>query len=313
MIFDNKIIQGNALTELQKLPSEFIDCIISSPPYYQLRDYKHTQQIGNEETIDEYIDKLIQVFDECKRVLKRTGTCFIVIADSHNDNKSLSLVPERFSIKMTDHDWILRNIIIWKKPNCMPSSVKDRFTIDYEFIQFYTKSKKYYFKTQYEPLSEITIKEVQKFYNGRGKKDYAGNGIQNPSEVKRRIIKKFAPIGGVKHVIGNENPTYSGNGYNPNIEQGRIKRSIWNIKTQSFSGLHYAVFPEELVKNFIDCGCPENGIVLDLFLGSGTTALVVLKNNRRFVGIELNEDYIQIAMKRLNPYLKTEKIDSFIV
>lgn len=255
---------------------------------WALRDYKVDGQIGNEKTIDEYVTNLINVFNECKRVLKKEGTCWVILGDTYSqesirirkscanttrrggdyynnavnndtEQKSLCLIPERFALKMIENKWILRNKIIWYKPNCMPSSAKDRFTVDYEYVYFFTKSQKYYFKTQYEPLSEVTIKEVQRFYNGKGIKDYEGNGVQNPSDVKRSIIKKFAPIGGIKHVNGdsNNNRTYSGNEYNPNLEQGRIKRCVWKINTKPFPEAHFAVFPPELVKQCLDAGCPS--------------------------------------------------------
>ena len=338
MKYINEILQGDSLTRLKDIDSESINCIVTSPPYWALRDYKTEGQIGIEKTIDEYINNLIKVFDECKRVLKKTGTCWVVLGDTYAGtghkgdykdpkyengrngqeialnnkiegikDKSLCMIPQRFAIRMVDYGWICRCIPIWQKPNCMPSSAKDRFTVDYEFIHFFTKSQKYYFKTQYEPLSPVTIEEVKKFYNGKGRKDYEGNKVQNPSNVKRSIIKKFAPIGGVKHV-GESNATYSDNEYNPNIEIGRIKRCIWSIPTKPFPDAHFAVFPEELVKQCISAGCPEDGIVLDCFMGSGTTALVALKNNRKFMGIELNEDYIKIANKRIEPYLNQMKL-----
>lgn len=397
---------GDSLTELKKLPDECVDCIITSPPYWALRDYKTEGiiwdgnkdcehdfkiqsreinlvtgkssvskrpwrenasgqvktgfcikcnawkgQLGQEPTIDLYINHLIQIFNECKRILKREGTCWVVLGDTYSGvkvgntygiwkdkihpktrrkngmennqdfkkdtrneqipEKSLCLIPERFSLKMIENKWILRNKIIWYKPNCMPSSAKDRFTVDYENIYFFTKSQRYYFKTQYEPLSEVTIKEVQRFYNGKGIKDYEGNGVQNPSDVKRSIIRKFAPIGGIKHTNGNDNRTYSGNEYNPNLEQGRIKRCVWKINTKPFPEAHFAVFPEELVKQCMDAGCKENGVSLDPFMGSGTVGLVALKSHKQFLGIELNPEYIEIANKRLEPLLKQQKLEKF--
>ena len=407
----NKIINGDSLSVLKTLPDESIDCIVTSPPYYALRDYKVEGQIGTEKTIDEYIHRLVGIFSECNRVLKKTGTCWVVIGDTYasggglaneqsfirngrmnrtsNPNpdypskaklrskmgKSLLLIPERFAIKMIDSGWILRNKIIWKKRNCMPSSAKDRFTVDYEYIYFFTKSKKYYFKTQYEPYSPITVKEFEKEYNGKGIKDYEDNGVQNPSDVKRRIIKSGIKFGGVKRK-GYGNPVYSGKEWEFDLEgKGRIKRCIWTINTKPFKGAHFAVFPEELVERCMDAGCPEeickkckkprstifksvlgygvkdsntkadyetthnmkclaerrqyyrslgyestpykkiglsdcgcnagfeSGIILDPFIGSGTVGVVALKRERKFLGIELNKEYIDIANKRIAPRL----------
>jgi site-specific DNA-methyltransferase (adenine-specific) len=186
------------------------------------------------------------------------------------------MIPERFAFKMIEHGWILRNKIIWHKPNAMPSSAKDRFTIDYEFIYFFVKSQKYYFETQYEPF--LT----------------SGNH------------KPMPPIGGVKHLT-NGNAIYSGN--RPSWDyKGRIKRSIWPINTEPYPEAHFAVFPEELVTNCLKPGCPPQGIILDPFLGSGTTAMVALKNNRRFIGIELNPEYM--AQRRTKPYLRQTKLDA---
>ncbi|MGE5661123.1 MAG: DNA-methyltransferase [Ignavibacteriales bacterium] len=315
---ENKILHGSALDKLKELESESVDCIITSPPYYALRDYKVDGQIGNEKTIDEYVDKLIAVFTEAKRVLKKEGTCWIVLGDTYsgggNDRnginntlacrvrsvdykaiskpkrdsifspKTLCMVPERFAIKMIDNGgWILRNKIIWKKNNCMPSSAKDRFTIDYEFIYFFTKSKKYYFKTQYEPLQKSSIERIKKGFI--------------TDDTKYDNIKRDTGVGNLR------------NGSNPSITpDSRIKRCVWTINTKPFAEAHFAVFPEELVKQCLDAGCPENGIVLDMFMGAGTTALVALKHNRKFVGIELNPDYVDMAMKRIDPYLKQQKI-----
>ena len=176
--FTNKIIHGDSLEVLQTLPGESIDCVVTSPPYWALRDYGVPGQLGLESTFNEYISKLCDIFDEVKRVLKKEGTCWVNIGDTYvgsgfgaggkhhflSDqalknptkfaglpNKSLCQIPSRFAIEMCNRGWILRNEIIWHKPNCMPQSVKDRFTVDFEKIFFFVKSKKYYFETQYEP------------------------------------------------------------------------------------------------------------------------------------------------------------------
>ena len=331
----NTILQGDSLTRLKELDTEPVDCIITSPPYWALRDYKVDGQIGVEKTIDGYVTNLINVFDECKRVLKKEGTCWVVLGDTYNTSgtrggtrrgyensknvtdkhyqpknnelgeKSLCMIPERFAIKMIDSGWILRNKIIWWKPNCMPSSAKDRFTVDYEYVYFFTKSQKYYFKTQYEAIQDSDkIKDMEyraklQGWNGQEEsyKDWYFNKKQE-TKVKDYTGKKERFERG-----------FRGKGirvlYNPN---GRIKRCVWSIPTKPFPETHFAVFPEELVKQCVDAGCPENGIVLDPFMGSGTVALVALKHNRRFVGIELNQDYIKIANKRIEPYLKQEKL-----
>jgi DNA modification methylase len=296
------IIQGDCLTELKKLPDESINCCITSPPYWALRDYGVEGQLGLEPTFQEYITKLCDIFDEVKRVLRKDGTCWVNIGDSYNshstgqggvggkegnrknkqDNKAnvnkdfgilpdkcLAQIPSRFSIEMTNRGWILRNEIIWYKPNCMPSSVKDRFTVDFEKIFFFVKNKKYVFETQYEEY-----------------------------HCSDKALK--APIGGQKHSKdkkSNFNPTYSGNIMT--IGKGRNKRCVWRITTKPYKEAHFAVFPEDLVETPIKAGCPESGTVLDPFCGSGTTGVVAKKLNREFIGIELNPEYIKLAEKRI--------------
>ena len=305
----NKILCGDSLTELKKLPAESIDCVMTSPPYWALRDYGIEGQLGLEPTFEEYIKNLCDIFDEVKRVLKKSGTCWINLGDTYSGNKegktdnivsnylkdttknihkkvngvsekSLCNIPARFSIEMQNRGWILRNVIIWHKPNCIPSSVKDRFTVDFEYLFFFVKNKKYFFETQYEPVKEESLIRAEYKLN---QTDYAWKAVnvQNLEKMGSRIV----------------NPL------------GRNKRTVWSICTQPFTEAHFAVYPEELCKTPIKAGCPESGIVLDIFSGAGTTALVALKNNRRFIGIELSPKYIEIAMNRLKPYLEQQKLE----
>ena len=259
----SKIIQGDALTELSKLQSESVDCCITSPPYWALRDYKVSGQLGLEPTFQEYITKLVTIFDEVKRVLKKSGTCWVVIGDTYNtgatgsktpwnnkfiDNKTgkilgdtpglrarfeasknrkkitdipdkcLTMIPERFAIAMVDHGWILRNKIIWYKPNCMPSSAKDRFTVDFECVYFFTKSQKYFFETQYEPLQDT------------------GTGwSKQQAEDKWHVKSDMWKFGTEKrHQFRYGNKSADGRQYNQN-PLGRIKRCVWKISTKPFS------------------------------------------------------------------------------
>ena len=301
--FINKIICGDCLEILKIIPSESINCCITSPPYWALRDYGVEGQLGLESTFHEYLDRLIAIFDEVKRVLRKDGTCWVVLGDTYNSNhkagttdkktgwkhgklakdyqgrggvdflpiKALLQIPSRFAILMTDHGWILRNEIIWYKPNAMPSSVKDRFTVDFEKVFFFVKEKKYWFEQQLEPY--------QKDLNRWGGNNLKANG--------ESIWDK-----------GTWQKTYRDRSLRPN-NNGRNKRCVWQVPTQSFKEAHFAVFPPTLVEPMIKAGCPENGIVLDPFMGSGTVAEVALKLNRRFVGIELNPEYIKIAKKRI--------------
>jgi site-specific DNA-methyltransferase (adenine-specific) len=305
--FENRIVQGDALTILRKLPDESVDSIVTSPPYYALRDYGMIGQIGLEDSFTEYLDKLFLVFDEAKRVLKRTGTCWVVIGDTYGGSatsgllinrqkkakskssnslhlshrkgkyaKCLLQIPARFAIGMIDRGWILRNEIIWHKPNLLPSSARDRFTMDFEKIFFITKSRKYFFNQQFEPL-------------------------KNPERLKKRFLNPEK-----KHKWLDSDLKLPVNGAAMErsrarvLQTGRNKRAVWTIGTGRFTGEHFAVFPERLIETPIQAGSPENGIVLDPFMGSGTTAVVARRLKRRFIGIELNHGYVKMARQRLS-------------
>lgn len=302
----NHIYQGDNLSILKTFPDESIDCCITSPPYWALRDYDIDGQLGLEKTFQEYINKLCDIYDEIKRILKKNGTCWVNLGDTYwgggnnrgstaenlskkqfsnrgargqvqmkwskdYQSKCLCMIPERFALEMINRGWILRNQIIWYKRNAMPSSVKDRFTVDFEKIFFFVKNKKYYFKQQREP--HIWAKRDKR-------------------SKLRRVEHKSG-----KSTLSNAQTGCKAVGYHP---KGRNKRTVWDIPTKPFKGAHFAVFPETLVEPMIKSGCPKNGIVLDPFMGSGTTSIVAKKLNRNFIGIELNPNYIKIAEKRLS-------------
>lgn len=299
----NTIIQGDCLAVLKTLPDESVDCVVTSPPYWALRDYGVVGQLGLEETPQKYVKNLCSVFDEVKRVLKKEGTCFVNIGDTyygggrnrcnHNpkvksksvrglvdlgdtvpgpkgQSKAMAQIPSRFAIVMADHGWILRNEIIWHKPNCMPASVKDRFTNDFEKVFFFVKSKSYYFKQQFDAANYDGRKDTK--YKG-GPKDMAGGAHERWQIVDGKRMKN--------------------------------KRSVWSIPTKPLKEAHFATYPEALIEPMIDAGCPAGGIVLDPFFGAGTTGLVAKKQNKNYIGIELNTAYIEIAERRLVAVLNT--------
>lgn len=303
----SRIITGNALSELRKLPAESVDCVVTSPPYWGLRDYDHPDQLGLEPDFNDYIGHLCDIFDEVKRVLKPSGTCWVNIGDTYANRsqgghrgpgstlngklppehsarphprksvqqKSLAQIPARFAIAMTDRGWILRNKIIWHKPNCMPASVKDRFTVDYEEVFFFTKSRQYYFQQQYE----------------RSK---------NPDDDVRRITK--ASDYNRREQGGNStfnSPGHDKAALREQLLKGRNKRSVWSVATVPFNDAHFAVYPAALIVPMINAGCPPDGVVLDPFLGAGTTAVVARKSGRRYIGIEINPEYVAMAEQRL--------------
>jgi len=297
----NKIYCGEAIKVLKEFPDNFVDCVVTSPPYWALRDYGVKEQIGLEEHFNDYIKKLCDIFDEVKRVLKEEGTCWVNLGDTYytksgssflNDSlntnkrikelginkanairgrgllksKNLTLTPFRFAIEMQNRGWIIRNVIIWHKPNCMPTSVKDRFTTDFEYLFFLVKNKKYYFNQQREPHKTESIKRTNYQWNGTRVKGSSFSGMN---------IKKMCH------------------------PKGRNKRCVWNISTGSYKGAHFAVYPEKLIEIPILAGSPKEGIILDPFIGSGTTGVVAKKLNRRFLGIDINKKYCQLANKRI--------------
>jgi len=322
----NKIICGDALTVLKTLPDNLVDCVMTSPPYWALRDYGIEGQLGLEPTFQEYINKLCDIFDEVKRVLKKEGTCWVNMGDvfassgsqrfdkekyggkegihcgrariSHStikeqgrgitnqiQHKCLLQIPSRFSIEMCNRGWILRNVIIWYKPNCMPSSARDRFTVDFEYLYFFVKNKKYYFERQFE--SQDTA-DKSNFYNPDNMPDKHPE-LERGKEIE---LQKGTSYGtGFGGAFG-----YPKRLLNP---QGRNKRCVWKIPTQPYPEAHFATYPEKLCITPIKAGCKEGGIVLDPFAGAGTTCLVAKKLNRQYIGIELNPEYIKIAEQRI--------------
>ena len=439
----NQIIQGDALTILKQLPNEIVNCCVTSPPYWSLRDYQVEGQLGLEKTFEEYITKLCDIFDQVKRVLRKDGTCWVNLGDSYNGSKSgntngvyadridksksyansdsfkkeeqniptksLCLIPQRFAIEMVNRGWILRNTIIWHKPNCMPSSANDRFTVDFEYLFFFVKSSDTQFWTNEktglcvgkQPLGTKGIEGIDWEWQkkdsswqrpsrdetfklpSRQKSTYAKEGYKkvsfwtghdywfeqqfeawkdtNINDTKR--AGQYIQYGG-KHKDSKDNKGVVVG----NPTQGRNKRCVWTIPTQPFPEAHFATFPEALIETPIKAGCPqyvckkcgkgrekiyevsyespntrpgnpninrdryidkttmigyrpnkvfskinkelgysdclcnaswESGICLDPFMGAGTTAVVAKKQGKKYIGIELKQEYIDMANKRL--------------
>lgn len=299
------------MTGCRQLDAESIDCVVTSPPYYQIRDYGIDGQIGLEPTPENYIEKLIEIFSEIQRVLKADGTVFVNISDTYAGsnncvgdkkrgdgigqkcrytenkvvkagrinnvpNKSLLMIPYRFSWEMIQSGFILRNVIIWHKPNSMPSSAKDRFTNDYEPVFFFSKYRKYHFEQQLEPLKETSLKRSSYGWHGKTMQNGKGAGGIPQCYIMGR---RFA---------------------DPN---GRNMRAVWSINTKSDFSNHFATFPEKLVARMIKAGCPKNGVVLDPFAGSNTTGITAKKLERNFIGFELNPEYIKISEQKFNKHI----------
>ena len=311
----NTILCGDALQTLKNFPDESINCCITSPPYYGLRDYHREGQIGREGSVEAYLDRLVQVFREVRRVLKGDGTCWIVIGDSYAGSggkngscfdpkypkgrsgqmmtkkikgytsKDLMGIPWRLALSLREDGWYLRSDIIWHKENAMPEACKDRPTRSYEHVFLLSKSPKYYY--DYNVMAE-PMKEVSKKRYVRGRK------------ADNKYLREEA---GIKIQKINEARIY-GEYKGDNIPQIRNKRDIWTINTASFRGNHYATFPPKLAEICMLAGCQERGIVLDPFIGSGTVGFVALLSNRNYIGIELNEEYVELAKERIESEVK---------
>jgi DNA modification methylase len=328
------IIYGDSLDELKKIDSVSVNCCVTSPPYYGLRDYGVNGQIGLEETPGKYIEKMLEVFIEVSRVLKDDGTIWLNIGDSYAGNgghkdknnigdkqqtnngslgntyrspgkiglkkKDLIGIPWMLAFALRESGWYLRQDIIWHKPNPMPESVKDRCTKAHEYIFLFSKSEKYYF--DHEAIKEPAQSNKGNansfrggcYVNGNidnstlGKRTVSGNSKAN--SFKRKTATEGKPGAPNQHREDREDIEYSGT---------RNKRSVWTVSTKPYKGAHFATFPPDLIEPCILSGCPENGIVLDPFFGSGTVGQVAKENGRGFIGIELNKDYKPLIDQRI--------------
>lgn len=317
-----RILQGDVLSRLGDLPDESVDCVVTSPPYYGLRDYGVKGQIGLEETPEEYVRKIVEIFREVRRVLRSDGTLWLNLGDSYagsgkgawnnkNDQKETYIpdpdspqclmnkipvglkpkdligIPWKVAFALQEDGWWLRQDIIWNKLNPMPESVRDRCTKSHEYIFLLSKSEKYYY-------DQDSIKEPASF------------GLPNsPQSIKSPYGQGFTRSNmedkqrghGRRHAGFNERWDHMTK--EEQCSGMRNKRSVWTIATQPFPEAHFATFPEELIRPCILAGCPEGGTVLDPFGGSGTTGIVAISSLRNSILIEINPAYIDIAIKRI--------------
>ena len=299
----NKIITGNAFDALKELPDCIADCCITSPPYFGLRNYGVNGQLGLENSVEAYINRLTDIFREVRRVLKSDGTLWLNIGDSYAtsnyeysncNRKDLIGVPWLLAFALRNDGWYLRQDIIWEKPNAMPESVKDRCTKSHEYIFLSSKKSKYYF--DYEAIKELAV--------GFNNIMPAGSkGTLKPNSRLRKGNSRTFRGGGAytkgQSFNNSAEITRESHGNNENMTGLRNKRSVWAVATQGYKEAHFATFPEKLIEPCVLAGSKEGGIVLDPFLGSGTTAVVAKKHNRGFIGIELNPKYAEMAKRRL--------------
>lgn len=277
----NLVLHGEALEVLQRLPDAFVQTVVTSPPYYGQRDYCADRQVGTEPNPEEYLNRLVDIFDQVKRVLQEDGTLWLNIGDKYIDG-NLAGLPWRLAIALKERGWLLRSDIIWHKPNAMPSSVQNRPTTDHEYIFLFAKNAKYYYDADSIREPHVTFSEKSRMKGGR---NHLGKPGGTPEQGKNS---------------GNAN-LHRGRWDQAFHPRGRNKRTVWEVPLSKFRAAHFAVFPEKLIEPCILAGCPVGAIVLDPFFGSGTTGVVALARERKFIGIELNREYCEIAVKRIFP------------
>jgi len=296
-----EILVGNATDTIKHLPDNSIQTVVTSPPYWGLRDYGHDDQLGLEANHEDFIENLCKVFDEVWRVLKDDGTIWVNLGDSYAQSgqggggsyekerpgwtnkarkapeglkpKDLVGIPWRFAFAMQKRGWYLRQDIVWAKPNPMPESVTDRCTKSHEYIFLMSKSAKYFYDYEAikEPLAESSIGRLSQDIENQIGTTRANGGAKTNGNLK---------------AVGDP-------------ESGRNKRSVWNVTTSRYKDAHFATYPPELITPCILAGSAEGDIVLDPFSGSGTTGEVALLHNRNYIGLELNADYAKLSEKRL--------------
>lgn len=388
----NKVYLGNSLEVIKTFPDESVDCVVTSPPYYGLRDYgtgtwiggdpncphyrtskvtentatghkgmaekgagagdaiyksvcpicgavRVDEQIGLEETPEDYIERLVTLFREIRRVLKKEGTCWVNLGDSYNSTpsgntdkwieenrdriswrkmqkgeerpqqrkaglvkglkpKDLIGIPWMFAFAMRNDGWWLRQDIIWHKPNPMPEAVTDRCTKSHEYIFLFSKSQKYFF--DYEAIMEPVADQQRTNYQS-GSRKFGVNADRNDNDLGERSKDWKSKT---------KNCQYDGQ--RPNTmhlrrEQGlpdeeylvRNKRDVWSVNVRPNNEAHFATYPQMLIQPCILAGSPQGGVILDPFMGSGTTGIVARKLGRKYVGIELNPEYQKMAERRI--------------
>lgn len=271
-LYNSTLFEGDALTVLRLIPSRSVRCVVTSPPYWGLRDYRIEEQIGLEATMPQFLHRLVTIFAEVKRVLTDDGTLWLNIGDGYTSGnrgyrapdkknparamdvrpdtpeglkpKDLMGIPWRLAFALQDDGWYLRSDIVWHKPNAMPESVKDRPARSHEFLFMLTKSERYYYDWQV---------------------------VREPAEGGKL----------------------------------RNRRSVWHVNTKPFAGAHFATFPPELIRPCVQASTQPGDFVLDPFFGAGTVGLVCQEENRHYVGIELNPEYVALAAARLQGHDNT--------
>ena len=308
MIELNKIYNEDCLQTMARMDDGSIDCCITSPPYWGLRNYQVEGQVGLESTPEKYSAKMVLIFSEVKRVLKKEGTLWLNLGDSYAGNmsraseggragygtpregiferipkglksKDLIGIPWRIAFALQADGWYLRSDIIWHKPNPMPESVTDRPTKAHEYIFLMSKNAKYYYDADAirEDISSESYKMLAQDVGSQDGSDRVPFKTNGPMKA----------VGGLT---------------------GANKRTVWTVTTQPYSEAHFATFPEKLIEPCVLAGCPKDGVIYDPFMGAGTTAKIALRADRNFIGSELNQEYCEIANKRIDKLLNQTKL-----
>lgn len=320
----NTILLGDATERLHQLSGRSIDCVVTSPPYYLLRDYGSPDQIGLEPTVDVFVERLTSVLDQLARVLKPTGSLWLNLGDSYSRDhrygampKGLLLAPERVALAMTERGWVLRNKVIWHKTNPMPSPVTDRLNTTWEYLFHFVRSPTYFYDLAWirephrsQPRGLTAARPRAKAKTGPAKYGALRPSWAGPLAGSNAGLVRAKAEGRVGHRLG------------------RNPGDVWRLATAGYRGSHFAVFPERLVERPLRATCPaqvcracgapwsqhqgvphaptcacaadvRRGLVLDPFIGSGTTAVVAREIGRDWLGIELNSEFRQLALQRI--------------
>lgn len=308
MLTTTMLLVGDVRERLRQMADESVHCIVTSPPYFGLRDYGMAAQIGLEATPDAYVAELVAVFREMRRILRLDGTLWLNLGDSYAGggcgardpirwpkqsrsvgstmpvhskkstglaNKQRLMIPARVALALQADGWWLRDEIIWRKPNPMPHSGKDRTTPAHEMLYTLSKSPRYYYDI--DAIKEPAVSKTAKRFTDGGADKQRGHGRQHAG-FNGRYAEKIAADG---------------------IPTHRQPRSVWDVAPANFKGAHFATFPPDLIRPCILAGCPISGTVLDPFFGAGTTGLVAAEHGRNAIGIELSPEYAAIAAERL--------------
>lgn len=328
-----QILIGDARQRLKELPPSSVDTIITSPPYYALRDYGHPDQLGLEANIGDWVSNLVGVCDELGRVLKPTGSLWLNVGDGYSNHarqgaikKGLLLGPQKVAVALANAGWVIRNQIIWAKKNPMPSSVRDRFSNGYEVVLFCVRSRHYHFDL--DPIRVAHGGPQKKHPKATGYQYLPDAVVPVGADVDLNLgLNKLKAAGLVGHPLG-KNPS-----------------DVWHLPTAAYHGAHFATFPLGLVERPLLATCPERvctscgvpwrrdlvrrneprprlgdlqpdcacsadwspGVVLDPFIGAGTVAIAAERHHRQWIGIEVNPDFAALAQRRLEAWRSEQK------